>query len=137
MPRSAPHPPVGSPAGTPSPVPLAPPPMRPIGDRRGRTPALPWQLSNGNRRRGWDSRGGAPQRTLAIIIVTAERTTAMLQAAKLFISQYLPEETEGQGLVEYALIIVLVSIAVIVTLGLVGDEVNTVFQDIISGLQTR
>jgi pilus assembly protein Flp/PilA len=40
------------------------------------------------------------------------------------------QKEEGQGLAEYALIIVLVSIAVVVALGLVGDEINTVFNSI-------
>ena len=40
------------------------------------------------------------------------------------------QKEEGQGLAEYALIIVLVSIAVVVALGLVGDEINTVFTGI-------
>ena len=40
------------------------------------------------------------------------------------------QKEEGQGLAEYALIIVLVSIAVVVALGLVGDEINTVFTSI-------
>ncbi|MEL7592219.1 MAG: Flp family type IVb pilin [Anaerolineaceae bacterium] len=42
---------------------------------------------------------------------------------------------KGQGLVEYALILVLIAIVVIVVLGLLGDEVNNVFQTILSGLQ--
>ncbi|MEZ4725719.1 MAG: Flp family type IVb pilin [Caldilineaceae bacterium] len=37
---------------------------------------------------------------------------------------------EGQGLAEYALIIVLVSIAVVTALGLVGDEIENVFTSI-------
>lgn len=36
----------------------------------------------------------------------------------------------GQGLAEYALIIVLVSIAVVAALGLVGDEITAVFTSI-------
>ena len=42
---------------------------------------------------------------------------------------YLPRE-DGQGLVEYALILVLVSITVIVLLTFLGDEVKQVFQTI-------
>jgi pilus assembly protein Flp/PilA len=41
---------------------------------------------------------------------------------------------EGQGLVEYALILVLIAIVVIVILGLVGDQVSTAFSSINSGL---
>ena len=37
------------------------------------------------------------------------------------------KEEEGQGLVEYALIIVLVSIVCVVALGLLGTAVNSVF----------
>ena len=47
---------------------------------------------------------------------------------------YLPRE-EGQGLVEYALILVLIAIVVIVILGLLGDDVQTVFSNIVSGLR--
>lgn len=41
---------------------------------------------------------------------------------------------EAQGLVEYALIIVLISIVVIAALILVGDELNVVFGNIVTGL---
>ena len=41
----------------------------------------------------------------------------------------MPREA-GQGLAEYALIIVLVSIAVVAALGLVGDEITSVFTTI-------
>jgi len=47
---------------------------------------------------------------------------------------YLPRE-EGQGLVEYALILVLIAIVVIVILGILGTQVSTVFSQITSGLQ--
>jgi pilus assembly protein Flp/PilA len=46
---------------------------------------------------------------------------------------YLPCE-EGQGLVEYALILVLVAIVVIVALMLIGPAVGNVFSNIIKGL---
>jgi pilus assembly protein Flp/PilA len=46
---------------------------------------------------------------------------------------YLPHE-EGQGLVEYALILVLVAIVVIVALMLIGPAVGNVFSNIIRGL---
>ena len=48
---------------------------------------------------------------------------------------YLPRE-EGQGLVEYALILVLIAIVVIAILGLLGTQVSTVFSRITSGLGT-
>jgi pilus assembly protein Flp/PilA len=43
-------------------------------------------------------------------------------------------EEEGQGLVEYALIIVLVSIAAIATLRILGTTVSGVFTTITNGL---
>ena len=48
---------------------------------------------------------------------------------------YLPRE-EGQGLVEYALILVLIAIIVIVILGILGTQVSTIFSQISSGLTT-
>ncbi len=46
---------------------------------------------------------------------------------------FLPRE-EGQGLVEYALILVLIAIVVIAVLTLLGGQVSNVFSDIVSGL---
>ena len=46
---------------------------------------------------------------------------------------YLPRE-EGQGLVEYALILVLIAIIVIVILGILGTQVSSIFSQISSGL---
>lgn len=46
---------------------------------------------------------------------------------------YLPRE-EGQGLVEYALILVLIAIVVIAVLLLLGPQVASIFSQITSGL---
>jgi pilus assembly protein Flp/PilA len=46
---------------------------------------------------------------------------------------FLPRE-EGQGLVEYALILVLVAIAVIALLTLLGGTIGDVFQRVIDAL---
>ena len=46
---------------------------------------------------------------------------------------YAPKE-KGQGLVEYALILVLIAIVVIVILTTLGGQVRTVFSNISSGL---
>jgi pilus assembly protein Flp/PilA len=43
---------------------------------------------------------------------------------------------EGQGLVEYALILVLIAIVVIGILTILGGQVSSVFSTINSGLQT-
>ena len=52
---------------------------------------------------------------------------------KDFLGKFSPEE--GQGLVEYALILVLVSVVVIVVLQLLGVEVGTIFNTITTNLQ--
>ena len=46
---------------------------------------------------------------------------------------YLPRE-EGQGLVEYALILVLIAIVVIIILTTLGNTISGVFSNIVSGL---
>lgn len=46
---------------------------------------------------------------------------------------YLPRE-EGQGLVEYALILVLVAIVVIVILALLGPAIGNIFSSIVNAL---
>ena len=56
----------------------------------------------------------------------------MVEFIKSFFAQ--TEETEGQGLVEYALIIVLVSIACIGMLQVLGTSVGGVFTTITGSL---
>ncbi len=46
---------------------------------------------------------------------------------------YLPRE-EGQGLVEYALILVLVAIVVIAILALLGPQIANIFSQVTNGL---
>ncbi|MBI5031269.1 MAG: pilus assembly protein [Chloroflexi bacterium] len=46
---------------------------------------------------------------------------------------YLPRE-EGQGLVEYALILVLVAIVVITILALLGPQIANIFSRVTDGL---
>ena len=58
----------------------------------------------------------------------------MVEFIKALVAAYLPEKEEGQGLVEYALIIVLVSIACVVALTALGTEVSGVFDTIVSKL---
>jgi pilus assembly protein Flp/PilA len=43
-------------------------------------------------------------------------------------------EEEGVTLIEYALIAALIAIAAIVTLGLVGGQINALFQQVLSAL---
>jgi pilus assembly protein Flp/PilA len=44
---------------------------------------------------------------------------------------------EAQGLAEYALILVLIAVVVILALTNLGTEINTAIGEIITGLQTR
>lgn len=48
--------------------------------------------------------------------------------------RYLPNDEKGQGLVEYALILVLVAIVVIAILALLGPQIGNIFSQITSGL---
>ncbi|MBN2391155.1 MAG: Flp family type IVb pilin [Anaerolineae bacterium] len=47
---------------------------------------------------------------------------------------YLPRE-EGQGLVEYALILVLIAVVVIAVLALMGPQIRDIFQAISDSLE--
>ena len=58
----------------------------------------------------------------------------MLPYVIAWFSEQFDRETEGQGLVEYALIIVLVSIACIVALTALGAKIGTVFTTITGAL---
>ena len=49
-------------------------------------------------------------------------------------NEFLTQEEEGQGLVEYALIIVLVAIVCIIALTALGSRVSGVFDEITAGL---
>lgn len=60
--------------------------------------------------------------------------TQFLLYGKYWLMSLGLSEEEGQGLVEYALIILLVSIVVIVVLGLLGGQVQNVFQSITEAL---
>jgi pilus assembly protein Flp/PilA len=59
-------------------------------------------------------------------IFEERRNTAML----------FSRNEKGQGMVEYALIIVLVAVVLIIVLALVGSQISNVFSRIISGLST-
>lgn len=52
-----------------------------------------------------------------------------------YLLTYLQSREEGQDLVEYALIIVLIALAVVVALTALGGGISTVFQDIVAELQ--
>ena len=56
----------------------------------------------------------------------------MLYQASFWLKDFLGKfsREEGQGLVEYALILVLISIVVLVVLGETGDQINIIFGQI-------
>jgi len=60
--------------------------------------------------------------------------SSMVFQAQQLLSRLGVRHEKAQGLVEYALIIVLVSIVVIIALGLLGGQVNTVFENITTEL---
>ena len=47
---------------------------------------------------------------------------------------HLTDREEGQGMVEYALILVLIAVVVIIILSVVGKQVNNVFSNVSNGL---
>jgi pilus assembly protein Flp/PilA len=51
-----------------------------------------------------------------------------------FLTRKHEDAEKGQGMVEYALILVLIAIVVIVILTVVGKQVNNVFSNISNGL---
>ena len=65
---------------------------------------------------------------------TSQGKATMLEFVRALADLYLPEEWEGQGLVEYALIIVLASIAIILVLPLLGESLNGAFSEITDAL---
>ena len=54
----------------------------------------------------------------------------MSQLVQELVSRIRAQEEDGQTLIEYALIVLLISIVVIVVLGLLGGDVNNVFTTI-------
>jgi len=45
-------------------------------------------------------------------------------------------DESGQGMAEYGLILALVAVAVIAVLGLLGDQLVAIFNDVVDGLKT-
>jgi pilus assembly protein Flp/PilA len=66
-------------------------------------------------------------------IIMVDRVTAVSERIRAGLDQ-LNSREEGQGMVEYALILVLISIVVIVILTTLGHNVNNVFSNISHGL---
>ena len=58
----------------------------------------------------------------------------LMSYVQSFLQSVEKKDQEGQTLIEYALIILLIAIAILIVLGLVGGQVQTVFQSIIDAL---
>jgi len=68
-----------------------------------------------------------------VSIMNHKMNTLVLQLV-LLVKSYLPtvKREEGQGMVEYALIIALISIAAITVIGLLGAPIAAAFQSVLN-----
>ena len=65
-----------------------------------------------------------------------EMLSTLYLRVREFAARQRDKAQEGQGMVEYALILVLIAIVVIVIIQVVGKQVNNVFSNISNGLST-
>jgi pilus assembly protein Flp/PilA len=66
---------------------------------------------------------------------SGKKTRDIRKGKEVNVMLFAPKE-KGQGMVEYALIIVLIAIVVIIILSLLGTQISTVFSQISSALRT-
>ena len=72
---------------------------------------------------------------VAVFLAVWGATDVARSGQKVFSAMFISTGKEkGQGLVEYALILVLVAIVVIVTLTVVGPVIGDVFSDIVNNV---
>jgi pilus assembly protein Flp/PilA len=76
-------------------------------------------------------------------VIRTQRPTHVLSTLYLRLQElvarakaHVTDPEEGQGMVEYALILVLIAVVVIVILQVVGSQVNNVFSNVSNGLGT-
>jgi pilus assembly protein Flp/PilA len=69
------------------------------------------------------------------IIILSSIVQKAINGKEVKIMLFAPKE-KGQGMVEYALIIVLIAIVVIIILTVLGTQISTVFSQISSALAT-
>jgi pilus assembly protein Flp/PilA len=67
-------------------------------------------------------------------VKTKEMLSELYMRLTEFLSRKREKAEEGQGMVEYALILDLIAIVVIVIITIVGKQVNNVFSNISNGL---
>lgn len=77
--------------------------------------------------------GGVRVYHLAMVDTSRALGALYLRAAEA-IRGALAADEDGQGMVEYALILVLIALVVIVVLQVVGKQVNNVFSNVSNGL---
>jgi len=70
---------------------------------------------------------------LVVIPDNSGKRPASFLGKEIIIMLFAPRE-EGQGLVEYALILVLVAIVVIVILAILGPTIGNIFSNIVSAV---
>lgn len=58
----------------------------------------------------------------------------LVSQLKMWLQSMEPKHEKGQGLIEYALIVLLIALAVLLVLGLVGGQVQQVFNNIFTAL---
>ncbi|MGD0371424.1 MAG: Flp family type IVb pilin [Candidatus Dormibacteria bacterium] len=58
------------------------------------------------------------------------------EAARRHLERVLSGGQEGQGMVEYGLILVLIAVVVVLILGTIGSRINDVFSNVSNGLAT-
>jgi pilus assembly protein Flp/PilA len=83
----------------------------------------------------WPARRGAGQRQTGQEPVVQEKGGEFAEMLSLYMKlRSLTTRQEGQGMVEYALILVLVSIVVIVILLTMGNQIKNVFSNVVAAL---
>jgi pilus assembly protein Flp/PilA len=60
----------------------------------------------------------------------------MLTFLKIWFAARLPKDEKGQDAAEYALLIALIALAIIVAAGLLGDQIALAFDAVVAQLQT-
>ncbi len=60
----------------------------------------------------------------------------MLTYVKAWMTTHLPKDEKGQDAAEYALLIGLIALAIIVAVGALGTQIDAVFDAIVTGLKT-
>ena len=77
---------------------------------------------------------GVPAPTIERMADTSRALGALYLRVTEFLGHRLDRDEDGQGMVEYALILVLIAMVVIVVVQVVGKQVNNAFSNVSNGL---